>query len=61
MFMVLGDAALAAHMHERFRLVLDAELMLKLTAAIALQTMDAPCDWINLYETHLLLLERCCW
>ena len=59
--MVLGDTALAAHMHERFRLVLNAELMLKLTAAVTLQTMDAPCNRIDLYETHWVLLERCCW
>jgi len=34
--MVLGDAALVAYMGEGFGLVLDAELMLKLTAAITL-------------------------
>ena len=52
MLMVLGDTALAAHMHERFRLVLNAELMLKLPAAVTLQTVNAPCNRIDLYETH---------
>ena len=60
MLMVLGGAALVTHMSAGFLGVANVKHVLELPTAIALQTVYAPCNRIDLYETHWVLLERCC-
>ena len=59
-FRIFCGIAFFAHMNKRFCLVFDAELMLKLTAAIAHQAVYSPRNRHCLYAAHAASLMVCC-